>query len=245
MKKHYIAVLFLSILILTFSIACSETASLRNLTADTSASELDLGALNVHMSELIRFLDQFTNLHKCDMYSIPVTAAQIRTLVERYPEVEFGWTIRIGDHTVRTDQTAFSTLHEGGEENLHNATDFSVLKYCKQLQALDIGHNGVRDLSFLYDLPNLKVLILACNRIVDITPIASLKNLEYLELFSNRINDLTPLTSLHHLMDLNIGYNSVTDYEPLQKMTWLQRLWIGKASVYAPGNEPQAEMLVA
>ena len=113
---------------------------------------LDLGETRAYLSELEQFLDQFSNLEHVDMFSIPVTAKQIEELESRYPGVTFGWTIKMAEHTVRTDQTAFSTLHFSGAET-HSAATFAPLKYCTQLRALDIGHNGVDDLSFLYDLP--------------------------------------------------------------------------------------------
>ena len=92
------------------------------------------------------------------------------------------------------DQTAFSTLHGDPSDPVHSENDFSILKYCKNLMALDVGHNIIRDVSFLYDLPKLRVLILACNCITDITPVGSLKDLEYLEIFWNQIGDISPLT---------------------------------------------------
>ena len=70
----------------------------------------------------------------------------------------------VGDHLVRTDVTAFSTQHTY-QSKFHTSKTFSVLKYCHNLVALDIGHNEVSDLSFLEDLPQLKVLILAANNI--------------------------------------------------------------------------------
>ena len=102
---------------------------------------------------------------------------------------------------LRLEANKPATLHNDTSAK-HNSEDFSVLKYCWNLMALDVGHNNVTNLDFLYDLPNLRILIVACNTIEDITPIASLKHLEYLELFKNRILDISPLEGLDHLMDL-------------------------------------------
>jgi Leucine-rich repeat (LRR) protein len=75
------------------------------------------------------------------------------------------------------------------------------LKYLKNLKYLDVGHNAIDDLSFLYDLPELRILIVADNYvtdyITDLTPIASLKHLQYLEVFTNNITDLSPLSGRH------------------------------------------------
>ena len=171
------------------------------------------------------FLDQLPELEKVDMFATPVWKNRIQEMAERYPEIEFGWTIRFSEHTVRTDATAFSTLHLSGSQT-HSVDEIGLVRYCRQLRALDFGHNGVKDLSFLYDLPELRVLIIAINRVEDITPIASLKHLEYLEIFTNYITDLTPLLGLNHLMDLNIGFNFIADLSPLTQMKQLRRLWM-------------------
>jgi hypothetical protein len=99
--------------------------------------------------------------------------------------------------------------------------------------ALDIGHNRVDDLSFLYDLPNLKVLIVACNAVTDITPIGSLKDLEYLEIFKNKIKDISPLAGLTNLVDLNICFNYIGDWTPIHGLTKLERLWLYNSNNYS------------
>ena len=206
-------------------------------TADSASTHLDLGEVVVGDYDLFcDFLSGFPNLESVDMFSTKIKADSMALLKERFPQVHFGWTMVIGgDHLVRTDQTAFSTLHNNKSKG-HTEEDFSVLKYCDHLYALDIGHNHVSDLSFLYDLPELKVLIVACNSIRDITPLASLEGLEYLELFKNRISDLTPLTGLTNLLDLNICFNSITAWSPLLGMTWLERLWVYNSNFY--GGKP-------
>ncbi|MCR5565319.1 MAG: leucine-rich repeat domain-containing protein [Clostridiales bacterium] len=177
----------------------------------------------------------YSCLKKVDMYDIPVDWRQAEELEALYPGVEFGWTLKIGgDHLVRTDATAFSTLH-WSNSTPHPTEEIRVLRYCKQLRALDFGHNGVDDISWLAELPELRVLIIAVNRVTDITPLASLTKLEYLEMFNNRITDLTPLQGLTHLMDLNICWNRIRDYSPLYGMTGLKRLWLWKGGMEENG----------
>ena len=105
-----------------------------------------------------------------------------------------------------------------------------------------IGHNPVKKLDFLYDLPELRVLIVAICDVTDITPIASLKHLEYLEIFHNRITDISCLTGLEYLMDLNLVKNKVKDLTPLTKMKSLKRLWIHLADVDDPGIPDEATL---
>ena len=199
--------------------------------ADTEGAGEKVTYLNLDDGQKLNYnkvksmLAQYPDLEKVDMFSVPVNRQQIEELVALYPDIEFGWTIKIAkDHTVRTDATAFSTMHFSGDQP-HKTADISLLRYCKQLKALDFGHNAVDDISWLTELPDLRFLIIAINKISDITPLASLTKLEYLEMFNNYVSDLTPLTGLTHLMDLNIGWNMITDYSPLYEMIWLKRLW--------------------
>ena len=187
---------------------------------------LDLGNRYIDFSQILILLEKYPKLEKVDMFATPVWAGQIEELTKRFPQIEFGWTIAIGDdHRVRTDATAFSTLHLSGSA-VHNTREISLLRYCKNLKALDFGHNSVNDISWLSGLTELRVLIIAINRVEDLSPLANLKKLEYLEIFNNYIKDLSPLTGLTHLMDLNISYNLIEDYSPLYEMTSLKRLWM-------------------
>ena len=174
-------------------------------------------------------LDQLPQLKQVDMWKNRMTADQCHMLAARYPDMRWGWTMLIKnwqhEHLVRTDYTAWSTLHNN-KSGKHGSEDFSVLKYCWNLKALDIGHNKVESLDFLYDLPDLRVLIVACNSVTDITPVASLKNLEYAELFNNKITDITPLKGLDHLLDLNLSFNRIADLSPVMNLKHLQRLWL-------------------
>lgn len=228
-------------LMIVMSVACMASASAETLTyqgkvtADVNAEEMDLGNFAVtEMNSFVKFLRQFPNLKKVDMFATKMYAKDMDLLAAEFPDIEFGWTMRIGDHWVRTDTTAFSTLHNN-RSPLHTESQFRYLKYCKNLLALDIGHNAVENLDFLYDLPKLKVLIVACNiDLKDITPIGSLKELEYLELFKNDINDISCLTGCTKLIDLNICFNRVKDWTPLHELKNLERLWLYNSNNYSP-----------
>ena len=198
---------------------------------------LDLGDKPMKLDKVMAILDGYPNLKKVDMFGTPVGLKAINQLVERYPGVEFGWTIKFGDdHRVRTDATAFSTLHLSGSKT-HSTEEISLLRYCKKLRALDFGHNGCKDISWLSELPELRVMIIAINRVEDISVLAELHNLEYLEIFNNHITDISPLKGLTHLMDLNISYNNIEDLSPLYEMHWLKRLWLYRAK-NRNGNNP-------
>ena len=196
---------------------------------------------------LCDLLDWMPNLTQVDVYESFFKRAEMAMLSERYPHIRFGWTLQIGDHLVRTDAEAFSTLHRSSSK-VHRSADFELLKYCWQLEALDIGHNAVHDLSFLQYLPNLKVLILACNSISDIEMLRHLPKLEYLELFDNTISDISPLADLTNLIDLNICFNRLPTadaYEPLKGLKSLRRLWLFNSNVYGVQNPIPEEVTAA
>ncbi|MBE5810320.1 MAG: leucine-rich repeat domain-containing protein [Clostridiales bacterium] len=230
MKKSIIALLMLIVLLTTSLVHAEESQTVSYLgqfKADVNAEYINMDKTRVtDMDAFINFLRKLPNLKKVDMFSTQIYTKDIDKLAAAFPDIEFGWTMRIGDHWVRTDATAFSTLHNNSSP-AHTEKQFQYLKYCKNLLALDIGHNGVKDLSFLYDLPNLKVLILACNiNLKDITPVGSLKDLEYLELFKNDINDISCLANCTNLLDLNICFNRIKDWTPIHGLTNLERLWV-------------------
>ena len=223
--------------------AGAELLSYRGFTADRDAEVIDLGDVTIKSAEVfIEYLRQFPHLKQAALYATPLSPESIDALTEAFPQVKFGMTMRIGDHLVRTDATAFSTLH-GNSSRHHDEDDFRYLKYCTNLLALDIGHNSVRDVSFLYDLPDLKVLILACNEITDITPVGSLHQLEYLELFKNDVRDLSCLEACTKLIDLNVCFNHIEDLTPIAKLPRLQRLWVFNSNNWSDKDPVDGQQL--
>ena len=242
MKKRILLILTLLCLLVAAAASAEEAEEVRykKLSVPRDAESIDLGKVTVSASDypkFIAFLEQLPNLRHVDMYATKITRRWINKLAETFPDVEFGWSMVVGNHVVRTDAVAFSTAHSDSSGR-HRDEDFSVLKYCRNLVALDLGHNAIKDLSFLYDLPHLKILILVDNKFQDITPVASLTELEYLELFYNDIRDVSPLVSLTSLKDLNLGWNRITDISPLEAMTWLERLWIPQYNSHNPSRKP-------
>lgn len=241
------------VLLLAISLSClpaaetsAEPFSLRtvtytegnqSVTVRADAEYIDMGDVVIKdYARFEQFVKGFSNLKKLDMFSTRIKKAQIEHLAATFPDIEFGWTIVIPctnklhpertPHVIRTDATAFSTLHNNTCTS-HSNEDLAVLRFCKNLQALDVGHNSLTDLSFLYSLPHLKVLIVACNiNLRDITPIGSLKELQYLEIFKNDIHDISCLVNCPDLVDLNICFNRISDLTPIYQLKKLRRLWI-------------------
>ena len=215
---------------LLFSCALSENAVFEGRSFPTDAESIDLEDTVVKdFDAFYDFLSRFDHLKHVDMFATRMPLERIEEITARFPDLEFGWTMVFAEHTVRTDVTAFSTLHYAKAVK-HPDEYISLVRYCKNLKALDFGHNAVRDLSFLYELPELRVLIMAVNYVTDITPLASLKHLEYLEMFNNYVTDLSPIANLTNLIDLNIGWNRIQDLSPILGLKNLKRLWCGLAT---------------
>ncbi len=162
----------------------NDPVSYKSVTVPRGTDNVDMGdAVVSNYSAFTAFLDCLPNLKKVDMYATEIPVHQIEMLTARYPRVEFGWSMFIGTeshhHVIRTDAEVFSTLHSNKSPQ-HTDSDFAVLRFCKNMKALDIGHNACTDLSFLYSMPGLRVLIIGRNSVADLTPIASLHDLQYL-----------------------------------------------------------------
>jgi len=195
-------------------------------TFSSNAALIDFGkTIITDITELKAGLAVLPMLEQVNMYESVLSREQMAELAEAFPDLRFGWTIKLGSYMVRTDITAFSSLHTPQAKRF-SSSYYSVLRYCWQLQALDLGHNGIIDLNFMETMTDLRVLILADNRIKDISPLARLTKLEYVELFLNRIKDISPLANMENLLDLNISFNVISNFSPMLSCPRLERLWI-------------------
>jgi len=179
-------------------------------------------------------LPLFPKLKRLDMSNCAATNEEMAELRADYPDINVVWLLRMGKWSLKTDAIAFSVLIYDYSHRRLTSEDIQVLQYCTQLQALDIGHQAVTDISVIGDyLPELRILILADNLVEDLSPLSKLKHLHYLEFFVNwRIKDLSPLAECKELVDLNISHNGlISDITPLLDLPILERLWIEHTAV--------------
>ena len=204
--------------------------------ADPEAEVLDLDAMGLQVTDpakIISALEGMPKVREVRMYDSPMATGNMEALFDRYyPDIFFGFTLQIGPHTVRTDQTAFSTLHLAGKmegDERHTSEELFPIRMCTRLKALDLGHNYLTDISFLNTLTELEVLIISPNYgLKDISPIANCTKLVYLECFNTPITDLSPLAGLTKLRDLNLTRDAqVRDISPLYELPNLERVWWG------------------
>ena len=191
--------------------------------------ELDLSGIPVDdTGEIEAAVTLMPKLKKVIMCDCGVPDDEMDALNRRFENVRFVWTVYFSVYALRTDATMFCAsdvpfLNYLAPE-LNDAQVYPI-RYCTDLEALDLGHMWFSDLSFLYEMPKLKILILVEGRFHDITPIGSLEDLEYLEIFMNRFDDISPLLNCKKLKHLNICYCTGFDLAPLAEMKQLERLW--------------------
>jgi Leucine-rich repeat (LRR) protein len=203
---------------------------LSGVTVKTNAKTVDMKQKRITDLDAFREgLRHFTGLEKIDMCGCGLSNKTMESLIAEFPKTKFVWRVYMGKWSLRTDTTYFSTKNFARNKDpkgyrLTN-DDIQVLKYCTDLEALDLGHNNISDITVIGTLTKLQILILADCRISDISPIANLKDLYYLELFMNNIKDISPLAGLTNLLDLNYCHNYATDLTPLNNLPKLERLW--------------------
>ena len=137
----------------------AEAASMGTLTVSADGV-LDLDAAGMTLDDpktVEELITAYPEVKEIRMFDSPLATEDMEKLFDRYsPEIFFGFTIRIGPHIIRTDQTAFSTLHMSGEtkeDPRHTSEELFPLRMCTRLKALDLGHNYLTDLSLLQWMP--------------------------------------------------------------------------------------------
>lgn len=211
----------------------------------SSTTKLDFSNQKIEkLDEFVNELKLIKKLSYLNMSNTNLTNEELDSIRKQLPGLKVVWTIHFGVWSMSTDTISFSTLVGGFHYVRLTNEDISVLKYCTDLKALDLGHQDVTDLSIITDnFPDIRVLILADNKkLSDLKPLTKLKHLHYLELFLDNITDITPLTELKELVDLNLSFNrSLTDITPLieNPLPMVERIWLPGC----PIPEEQIELL--
>lgn len=238
MSKRFLALLLFAALLVP-SCVSAQTLDVFGMKVDANTRVLDFDAAQIQVTDaqaLSALIEQMPDLQEVLMFDSAMAREDMEWLFDTYPHIFFGWTIRFSVHTLRTDATAFSTLHASAlpkPDTHHKTKDVSILRLCKRLKALDLGHNKLTDLSFLSGLTDLRLLIISPNYgITDFTPLASLTQLEYLEAFSTDVKDVSPLSGLVNLRDLNLACSDqLKDLSPLYELPNLERFWCGRGKI--------------
>ena len=207
---------------------------------DSATEDLDLTQKRgLTLDEIRQAIPLFCNLKRLDLSDCGFANETLAELREEFPNTKIVWRLYMGKWSLKTDAVAFSVLIYAYNYKRLTSADIEVLKYCTDLQALDLGHQALTDLSVIGDyLPELRILILADNTVSDLRPIAKLKHLHYLELFVNPyLSDLSPIAECKEMVDLNISHlYTVSDISMLYDFPIIERFWIEHTAV------PQADI---
>lgn len=205
----------------------------------TGDEEIDLSGISLTPAEAEALLPYFKALRKVIMIDCGSSNEDMEALNLRHEDIRFVWTVTICGVKYRTDMQYFYPWQQHIPRTV--SLDCTNLRYCTDIEVVDVGHYWVTDCSFLQYTPHVKYLILAMTGCRDITPVKYLQELEYLELFETQITDYSPLLECRALRDLNIG-NTHAEPGPLFQMTWLENLYMqyGADSLRSYGYDPQA-----
>jgi hypothetical protein len=156
-----------------------------------------------------------------------LTVQQMNAINEAFPDFDIIFNFRVSYWNLRTDRQAFSTYQGNVIVYKWTSADAMNFRYCKDLYALDLGHNAIGSLDFLEYCPNLRILILADNYgIKDLSPIEYCPKLQYVEVFMESFTDISVFAKCPDLLDLNVCYTQFTDLSPLYGLQHLERLWM-------------------
>ena len=198
---------------------------------DTQMLDLNNRELGEDDLDLLReAIPYLPALEKIEMCDTGLSNEQLDAFNHEYDDIRVVWRVYFsrGRYNLRTDDVYFRPSEFGDSPPAVTDADTAILRYCTDMQALDLGHQYFTDLSFLESMPHMTYLIIAECPIYDLTPLASLKELRYLELFNTDITDISPLKECTALKALNLCYIKAKQnnaWSTLSKMPWLERLW--------------------
>ena len=166
------------------------------------------------LEEAIRYLP---DVNYIDLIDSPATVEDLDRYDAIRPGIFYYWSFVHKDihweSVIRTDIQIYSTLHITAASEGFGLSDedmYRMLKYCKRLKALDLGHNDLTDASIrlIGELTDLEVLILGDNpNLTDLSPLGNLTKLTFLEIFLNHdVKDFGFLNKLTNLDMLEACY---------------------------------------
>ncbi len=137
-----------------------------------------------------------------------------------FPQTKIVWRVHIDYLDFLTDVKVIHLTFLLTNENAQ------VMRYCNEVEFLDIGHNTISDITFMGYMPHLKCVILSFNNVRDLSPLANCKELEMLELYQClKLQDISPLAACTSLKLLNISWTDVKDITPVYGLKNLQRFY--------------------
>ncbi len=196
---------------------------------------VDLSGIYIKdIPQLEAMLPCFYNLEKVDMINCGIKDNDMDALDLRHRDTKFVWQVYVSGVKVRTDAKFFMPYKHG----LKRIGSVWELRYCHEMECIDLGHFGVHSFEFVEEMPKLRFLLVLDCYVHDLSNISNCTSLEFLEVAQTPLYDYWPLLNLTNLTDLNISatpYNydkgrcvGLNDITPLQQLTFLDRLWFNR-----------------
>jgi len=184
MKTRVIAVLLLTVLILSSFLACTKKEDATNESVSDTATETPVNP----NAEIITIKDEQYNINltELDLNKKSLLNSDIEQLIY----MENLTSLRLWQNQI---------------------DDISVLENLTNLKELYVGSNPINNITALNNLTNLTHLGLQDCIINDISVLSNLTNLTYLRLQGNQINDISVLKGLTKLTYLELSKNPLTD----------------------------------
>ena len=205
-----------------------------------NAVKLNLSGLNVSGYDMDALFSHMPNLKYVEMIGCGLSNDGYAELQDKHPGIRILWEIRYATRVLRTDAVGWSTFRgmHGPMDLPMSDADTKYLKYCRDLIAVDLGHNTIRDISFVQYMPNLQIFIAVDNGgLWDLSVLKYCPQLRYIEIFVNRVSDLSVFRYMHQLEDVNISYNPIRSNEYLKDLPHLEKLWLEATLI--PGDQVQ------
>lgn len=191
------------------SYSYSVSGSLYGAEITSSTRKLDLSDRTIDdLSEFYDKLRFFPDVEKIYAGDAAVPDEEMDRLNRAFPDVNIVWLIEFAKWQVRTDIKVFSTQVGYAQPDSFADEDFMPLvTYCRDLEALDLGHNKLRNGSIISGLKKLELLIISYNYLEDLSFLYDLPKISFLEIRNNRhIYDMAPVGSLTDLQQVEMQH---------------------------------------
>ncbi|MCQ2558112.1 MAG: hypothetical protein MJ135_03225 [Oscillospiraceae bacterium] len=181
---------------------------------------------NEGVPQLREMIRSFPRLNYLRLEQCGIDSAVLEDLNHEFPTIDVVWRIFFNAYSCLTDVTKI--LASGSVTD----ADTEDLKYCHRVRWIDLGHNDITNIDFVWGMPEIEVAIFAGTKLKNIEPIANCPKLEYFEIFGTNVTDISPLASCPGLEHFNFSFmNGLTDVSVLLQLTNLKRVWCGHNNV--------------
>ena len=192
---------------------------------------------NIYITDIAKLesmLPCFYNLEQVDMINCGIKNDDMDALYKRHRDTKFVWQVNVTGVRVRTDAKFFMPY----KHKIKRIGSVWELRYCHEMECIDLGHFGVQSFEFVEEMPKLRFLLVLDCYVHDLSNISNCTSLEFLEVAQTPLYDYWPLINLTNLTDLNISATpysqnvhrcvGLNDITPLYQLTFLDRLWFNR-----------------